>query len=473
MVLTLSTACRKALVLCMLMPFFFSCATYHGRIGNYYDAVMQGNYKKAEQEINRNKLLKAKRNQFLYLVEKGRLAHLQQAYDSSNNYFNEADRFLEANRNVSVKDIAVGTLVNPMMQTYKGEDFERFMIHYYKALNYVYLGKYEDAVVEARRITLRTGEQKDKFNDKDSRYSKDAFSLMLQGMIYEAAHDANNAFISYRNAADIFLLHKEQEYYGTAIPQQLKKDVLRTAWQNGFYDEAERYAKIFGLPAKPDAAVNGGELIVFWENGKAPVKEEENLMFTLVNRDGGFFFTNAAGGFSFPVIFDAGVDKDKVKLADLQTFRLAYPRYALQDLGYTTGSITADSTQRTFEKAEDINVIAQSILKERFLKEAGLALSRLLVKKLAELAVKGNDDEKDDTRKVVAGALQLYSLLSEKADTRNWQTLPAQIQTCRIPLRKGDNQLTLVVNNTRGARREMKINVTGNGGLQFYNVATF
>ncbi len=59
------------------------------------------------------------------------------------------------------------------------------MVHYYKSLNYLGLGKNEDAMVEARRISLRSFAQQDKAGFKTNKYSDDAFALMLQGIIYE------------------------------------------------------------------------------------------------------------------------------------------------------------------------------------------------------------------------------------------------------------------------------------------------
>ncbi len=125
----------RALAVLSLMLFLFSCATYNTRIGNYYAEVRNGNYKKADVDLEKVKLIKARRNQLLYMLEKGKVTHLLKQYDSSNIYFNQADVFMEDVR-TTAGDIALGTLLNPMMQTYKGEDFEKFMVHYYKALNY-------------------------------------------------------------------------------------------------------------------------------------------------------------------------------------------------------------------------------------------------------------------------------------------------------------------------------------------------
>lgn len=68
--------------------------------------------------------------------------------------------------------------------------------------------------------------------------------------------------------------------------------------------------------------------------------------------------------------------------------------------------------------------------------------------------------------------MQLYSLLSEKADTRNWQTLPAQICYARIPLQRGENTISITMKTSNGADETKTIKINGNGRLQFYNFST-
>lgn len=272
MLFFLNNIIRRLAVFCSVL-FLLSCSSYNRQIGNYYSQMVNTDYHKAYASIDNIKKLQTSRNRLLYLLEKGKMAHLMMQYDSSNRYFNEADLFMEDAR-TSVKDIALGTLLNPMMQTYKGEEFEKYMVHYYKSLNYLYLGKDEDALVEARRITLRSYAQQE--NNKG--YKEDAFSLMLQGIIYELGGDMNNAFIAYRNAANLFVENNDS-YYGISLPGQLKKDVIRTAALNGFPDEADYYRKRFSITEESKALSDGGELILFWENGLAPVKREKQFSF--------------------------------------------------------------------------------------------------------------------------------------------------------------------------------------------------
>lgn len=362
-----------------LMLFLLGCATYNDRIIPYYKDVSAGNYADAEKQLDKNTLIQKPRNRLLYLMEKGRVCHLNGKYNESNQYFNEADSMLEQGL-TSVADAAVGLFVNPMSQRYKGEDFEKFMIHYYKALNYIYLHNTEDAIVEARRISLQAQQQGDKFNNNNNRYSNDAFSLAFQGLLYESDKDVNNAFISYRNAAEIYFASPDSTYYGTRIPAELKRDLIRTASLNGFTTEAEQFEKTFGITYQPAPLPEGGELVFFWENGLAPVKTQVDLDFSLIrDSNGALFFTDAAGGITVP--FEYSGDRNKVDLKSVESLRAAFPKYIPQKPYYASATITNNQVQVPLEKTEDVTDLAIKTLKQRALAEMSKVLSRLAVKK--------------------------------------------------------------------------------------------
>jgi hypothetical protein len=455
-----------------MMFFLLGCTTYNQSLTPYYKNVYAGNYAQAEKDLDNNGLIQKPRNKLLYLMEKGRVAHLNGQYELSNKYFNNADQLLDSGLN-GVADAAVGLLVNSMSQTYKGEDFEKFMVHYYKALNYLYLNNMEDAIVEARRITLQAQDQGDKFNNKDNRYSNDAFALMFQGMLYERNNDVNNAFISYRNAAEIYLKSPDQTYYGTPMPQGLKEDVIRTAMLNGFTTEADQFEQIFGIQYAANKPTEGGELILFWENGLAPVKTQADLFFSLVRHsDGGLFFVNRAG---LEIPFNYSGDRNGVNLKSVESLHVAFPKYVAQAPYYSNGSVTVNDQRIALEKAEDINELAFKTLQQRSLKELGKILSRLAVKKMAEYGLRAAATSDGKTNGLLEGlgyGVQLYSLLSEKADTRNWQSLPSTIFYARVPLQKGLNKISIALKNTQGVTETKTIEVQGNGLMQFYNYAT-
>lgn len=477
---------KQAWIAALLMPVLFcSCATYNKRMTNYYTALENHQYKKAMSSLEKLSLIKRYRNKLLYYFEKGKVYHLMQEYDSSNVYLNLADQFIENNKK-TVGDIAKGYLINPMMQTYLGEDMERFMMHYYKGLNYLYTNQSSEAVVEARRIALAENAQSDKFNNKTNRYSKDAFALNLQGMLYEAAGDINNAFIAYRNAADVYL-NANGRYYGISLPQQLKQDVLRTAQQMGFIEEQQRYEKLFNTNLQTDTA-SGGSLIVFVEKGIAPIKQEKNF-YIAQNSDGlqGFYYINNAGD-RIDIPFDYNyysIDRSNASLQSFRSIRVALPYYAVRYTNHALVNITANHINYTTEPAQDINNIAVNTLEERMLTEIANALARQLTKRLAEKAAektaeaasKSSSKEKDEDKKKqkakevgeAAGLLlNLVNTFTEKADTRNWQSLPAYIQYVRIPLQKGENTITLQNNG-----KATTYTIQGNGGIQFLSEAIY
>lgn len=463
----------KTSVLFGLMFFVFSCASYHDRISDYYQKVGAGDWVEAEKTLDKNPLLKKPRNKLLYLMEKGRLAHLAGEYAKSNQFLNEADLLFDVGL-TSTGDAIVGAVLNPMSQNYKGEDFEVFMLHYYKALNYLYLGDKEAAIVEARRITLQTQAQKDKFNDKDSRYSKDAFSLIMQGLIYEADGDINNAFIAYRNAVEVYQQSEDGVYYGVSIPENLKYDVMRTAYKMGFTSELTKFESQFGLTFKDYTETAGGELVLFWENGVAPIKRQEDLFFTLVKGDNGsLFFTDALGGLMIP--FDFGFS-GSANLTDVHSLRVALPKYEARNPLYRSAVVSVNQDAFAFELVEDVNTLAIQTLRERWGKELGGVLTRLAVKKATEYALtssaKSSNGKNDALLEGLGMGVQLFSMLSEKADTRNWQSLPGYISYVRIPLEKGTNEVKLRLTKANGAEVDDVIQVEGQGGLQFYNYST-
>ncbi|RYY61204.1 MAG: hypothetical protein EOO05_07245 [Chitinophagaceae bacterium] len=470
------------MVLLGLTLIFSSCATYNTQVRQYYSNLRQGNFESAASALDKNKLLKKDRNRLLYLLERGKLCYMMGQWDSSNRYFNEADVMMESSRN-SAGDIIAGTLLNPMMKRYRAEDFETYLVHYYKALNYLQLNQADEAMVEARRISLRSDAQEDKVRNKN-RYSDDAFSNIVQGLIYESANDYNNAFISYRNAADIYLENKGT-YYGTAIPEQLKKDLVRTAGTMGFHDEAERYNRLFNSTPVDDQLTDGGELVLFWENGSAPVKAQEDLFFTAVKGAGGaVFFTDGSGRYN-NIPFTGGYDSN-TDLGDLRSMRVAIPKYEAQALTYNSASVETGGVTYQLEQAEDINNLAFATLRERMVKELATTLTRLAVKKIAEAAVRGKQSSGDDknktaeqkkkekkeenTREAIALGMQLINFATEKADTRNWQSLPHSIYYVRVPLKKGTNELTLRLAGQSSSTIRMA--VEGTGRLQMKSVST-
>ena len=455
---------KTRLILLLLLPVLLtSCMSYHDMSVAYQSELQNGNVDKAYKLINGNKFLKKKRNTMLMHLEKGKLAHLNGLYKESNDHFNSVDSILDLNLK-HIGGAILGTIANPEATPYKAEDFEKVTIHYYKALNYYYLGLYEDALVEAKRINLKLNEINDKYPpNRKNRYTSDAFALTLQGLIYETMGEINNAFISYRNAINLYLESETQTYFGVSLPKSLAQDVLRTAHQLGFQNEYDFYQRKLNMTYTPPELKTGGDLVLIWEKGLVPYKDQTYFTFHMVPQSGANFLdvTNSELGISIPI----PVSSDQ-KNNDYDIFNVAFAKYESRQPYFTSAEIHVNSNTYTFEEAEDYEHIAFKTLEDRRLREITNAATRLATKKVAEYALKDKNED-------LGTALSLFNALMEKADTRNWQTLPESLNYVRIPLRPGTNKVKITYTSVNGKTLENEFEVTGNGQLQILNDYTF
>ena len=437
--------------------------SYYDMSVAYQSELQNGNIDKAYKLVNGNKFLKKKRNTMLKLLEKGKLAHLNGLYKESNLYFNSVDSMLDLNLK-HIGGAILGTLTNPEAAPYKAEDFEKVTIHYYKALNYYYLGKYDDALVEAKRINLKLNAINDKYApNRKNRYTSDAFALSLQGLLYETMGDINNAFISYRNAIDLYLKSEDKSYFGVPLPKSLATDVLRTAKMLGFTNEYDLYKRKLNMSYSPAQKSEGGDLVLIWEKGLIPYKDQTYFTFHMIPQNGVNFLdvTNSELGISIPIPVDADQKKN-----NYDVFNVAFAKYEARAPYFTKADITVNAKHYTFEEIEDYEYIAFKTLEDRRLREITNTATRLATKKIAEYAVRKENDN-------LGTALSIFNALTEKADTRNWQTLPASLNYVRIPLKKGKNSIKITYTAPNGQTLENEFEVIGNGHLQIRNDYTF
>ncbi len=441
---TAKTKIIKTILIILLIT--AGCATYYQRNIKFQELFIQGKIEDAEKELKKNKRAAKDKNRLLYYLQNGVVSHILGKYEESNNFFEDAYIFTEdLQKNYAAE--AFSLLYNPEVLPYRGEDFERVLIHYYKALNYLRLNKLEEAQVECRRINIILNQLNDKYSKHKNRYKSDAFALNLMGIIFEASGDYNNAFISYRNAYEAY----EEVYrplFGVATPLQLKKDLLRSAYQNGFTDELKKYEKSFGMQYSHNEQ-EGGELVFFWNNGLGPVKGEWSINFFIVRGKGGMVtFVNEEMGLSFPFFLE-GSDSS-LTLGDLKFVRIAFPKYLERKPYFRNAELVASGKRYPLELAQDINGIAFKTLEDRMTRELATSLLRLALKQASEKAVRQKNEN-------LGALLSIANALSEKADTRNWQTLPYSISYARIPLPEGKNTVELKSYSPRKSRENSEI----------------
>lgn len=445
----------RFLVLLLFSLLAASCATWYQRTTAFQEAVEKGNFEQAEKLLQKDKKQSRDKNKILYYLNQGYVNFMQGKYAESNAAFETAEQLTEEQRKNVLTEAAV-LVSNPEVRPYKPEDFEVIMINFYKALNYLQMNNMEDALVEVRKINIRLQQLNDKYPDHKNRYQQDAFAQLLMGLIYDAAGDANNAFIAYRNAYNTY----ETDYlknFGLSAPEQLKKDLLRTAYTCGFTSELKEYEKKFGFDYTALPETPNGQLVFFWLNGFGPVKAEWGITFTKINRgDGAVVFHNEELGLTFPFFWGSGYNEDdKNALANLNVVRTVFPKYVERPPLYTQGILKYNGQAYPLQEAEDINQIAFKTLHDRMVRELSNSLLRTATKQgLRYAASKQNE--------WLGFAVGLANAFTEKADTRNWQTLPYSISYARVPLQHSENPVALEFSGPKTRTDVQKITIPAN-----------
>lgn len=433
----------KYFIICCFALFMVSCATYYQKNLKFQNYFESGQIEKAYTQLQSDKKGPKGKNQLLFLFNKGIISAMLGKHQESIEAFTQADHYIEDMLKEPGYEVAA-LLTNPSIKPYKPEDFEVVMLNFYQALNYIAINDYDAAIVECKRINIKLNQLNDKYKDHKNRYQQDAFAHLVMGLIYDARKDYNNAFIAYRNAVNVYESDYEKNFSIT-VPEQLKYDLLRTAYRTGFSDQVDFYEKKFNIKYQPQKH-DGGELVFLWLNGLGPVKSEWSINFTKVDGQGGWVtFVNDEYGLSFPFFIGGHKDEEKNALASLNFTRVVFPKYLERAPINYSANIKANNATYFLYEAQNINAIAFKTLNDRMLREMANSLLRLTTKKALEKMVQKQNEN-------LGAVVSIANAITEKADTRNWQTLPYSVGYTRMLLPEGENTITLNTNGNNGTK---------------------
>jgi len=438
--------------------FLCGCASHYTKNIDLYRSIETGQFETANKLLEKDEKSAKNRNRLIYFLNRGYVSWMLNNYRQSVDFLNTAENIIDDHR-LQLGAEALALVSNPMMKPYRAEDFEIVMVNCFKAINFMQMDEYESAMVECRRINIKLNQLNDKYPDHKNRYQRDAFANVMMGLLYDANGDYNNAFIAYRNALEIYETDYSQNF-NIQPPQQLKTDLLRTAYIMGFGSELDYYERKFGMKYKPVQKPEA-EMLFFWMNGFGPVKDEWSLNFTVIRGAGGLVtFVNEGENLSFP--FPLGKSSESDGLKDLKVVRVTFPKYVERKPASISAVISSGAASYPIEPAQDINAIAFKTLNDRFMREMASSLFRVATKQALEELTRKKD-------KGAGAILSIVNAATEKADTRNWQCLPHGISYARIPLTKGDNKLTLNVKMTGGRTNTTDVSLQAKQGKTYFH----
>ncbi|NLB35547.1 MAG: hypothetical protein GX817_07045 [Elusimicrobia bacterium] len=375
-----------------------------------------GNPEKALELLSRTSLPEEEKNRLLYHIEAGLLYHLTGNYSESNKFFENAEWISDEMYTRSLSQEAAALLTSETILPYRGEYFDYLFVNYYKMLNYLYLGMFESALVEVRRI-----------NYKLSLFEEDAAMLhWLTGMLHRASGEESSALIEYMKA---YRAYKETypEKYGISLPESLKKDIA-------VFSRESRLPRIKEFPKDIRESYSPpkdyGSAIFIVETGLAPMKYAVHI-----NAD---------------IPQHMRQEHDEV-LADIYHISVSIPEYAPPEDPVRDISIRIGSENIKPDLAEDIGGLAIRKFNEKKPLILAQATARAVTKYVAYRAARGEDAD-DFLRVLLGSAVNIAGAITEEADTRSWLTLPGRVYVLREYLAPGDYNFNLQTISQSGRR---------------------
>lgn len=429
------------------------CATYsksfavieHQLAGQQYDDAL-----KTIEDQSKNK-----KDRVLYLLNKGMVLRMKRDFTASNESLEAAKQEMERLYAASVSENALSFVVNDATVSYAGDDYEQVLVHLYMALNYLELGERNEARVEALQVDVKLREIAEKM--PASKFTEDALSRYLAGMIYEELGEWSDAMISYRKAYEAY--KKYQENFSVAMPAMLKHDLVRLAQREGLTDELAKYQKEFDIAAEKKKAAKAepqGELVFILNNGLAPIKREE-VIGTWA--PGPSVVVDASKRPVRPLPPRRAAQAVTESTAPPVLVNIALPYYESRPKRITSARISASGLQADTQVMEDIDAIARASLKSRMPAITARAVARAISKGVIQESVDKTSQQGDDAAVKLIGSLlvRVAAIATERADTRSWLTLPANVQLARLPLPTGSYDVTVELLGSNGQVIDTKL----------------
>lgn len=371
--------CRAIGYLCLLLGLFFlavsGCSS--PKLMQARSDFFKGNYEQAAEVLSGSDTV-SKRDKLLLFMEKGLILHHSGNYEESIHLLTSAVDLMEDQEVISVTQQTTSLITTEWLTEYKGEYEERLLVHTYLMMNYLLIGKREDALVEAKQAL--------EIYDQHPSCSHDYFTRALVAHCFESLGETNDAYIEYKKLAQ-----------GMPDPGPVAGKLFVLASRLGFKDEAQAYRKYLSA-TELDSLLNASsaEMVVFISQGKSPIKIPRNIVLPPSIR------------FSFSAY------KDRTD------------NFILPDVNVSTGNKTKTLI------TTNVGEVLKASLKERF--------KSILAKETSRVAAKESiaSNMKDPTLEILA---RLSFFLMEEPDTRSWQTLPAYLTIINLSLNTGKNRI--------------------------------
>ncbi|MBR3631650.1 MAG: hypothetical protein IKN49_01065 [Elusimicrobiaceae bacterium] len=364
----------------------------------------------AQQSIEKSRTKEySRKDSLLYALDVGAVLHDGGMEADSDKHFAYAQDRIDELFTKSLSAYTARYLINDLTAPYQPAPYERVLTYYYRAMNFLSQGRIGDALVEANRAVYYLDHLRD---GKKSGWREDPFVQYFMSLVFESAGKRDDARIARARASQA----------APAIVQALR------------------------LPVPP---ADYGEVILVHANGVVPLKKSQTFQ--------------VAWGDVFLWLNDPREQANTVS-PEIQNaisagllgnaITVAYPVVSEQPFEIQSSEvITQQGESYPTSLLGDVAGSMKTDLKE---KEAG-TLFRLAIraasKRVAAVQAKhaaARSSQQEYVGDLAAMLVSFLGALTEKADTRQWFTLPAQLRLARFYVPAGTQDITLRFRNGFG-----------------------
>lgn len=231
----------------------------------FFSKFNRGEYLSAAQTL-KEKSEKDGKDQILFLLDRGTALFEAGEYKEAIEVFTKAERLSEVKDFTSINEEVVSVVTTDTFKKFIPMDYERIMINVYLAMSYFMLGKYEDALVECRRINNLVYVLKNK-GMKD--FEESPLAWYISASIYEMQGKYDSARIDYLRALKIQPSFEQAAYDAYRCAVYSKNMSLASQIQKSHPD----------LPIKESfnkSCRNCRDVLVIYSYGQIPIKRQSH-----------------------------------------------------------------------------------------------------------------------------------------------------------------------------------------------------
>jgi hypothetical protein len=327
------------------------------------------------QELQKTK--PASRDKVQFQLNLGYLQFINGDFTNAIATLNNAKKEMASLSATSITENIAAGAVSETLRQYSGYPTDSVMVHNILALSYLFSNNIYDARVEILQSELAM-----KALVNDDLNGQLASAHLLGGITYELLGEYSNALISYRNAADTMSRRE------IAFPIGLKKALLRVSYKLGAIQQYNQYQQQFPTLSLLNRNTYN-QLFVLYFDGVVSHKIETSVI--------------VPGGHGQQII------------------RISMPAYPRNNKPFNYIQIGDNGQSTRSEVVEDIDLLVRNDLAKEYPSILLLTSTRAIAK--YQLV---REAQKQDP--LVGLLVNLATVISENADLRSWNMLPASIQ---------------------------------------------